>query len=324
MKALSSAIAIIIAAALVAGCRVGSAETPEQGAKAWFDALAEMDGFKVEDRTCQAQQEKMREAGLFSTMLQLFGQSQLGEQVKIDASSVIVETIRSSGDTAQVRITGKLRAGIGLAVTDQDLAFVWNMVREDGRWKYCGEDVQGTAEMAARATATTVATYFTESEATSIVITPEESNMPGHGWYGGLDDHLPGIAAKKAGANGCAMWGHWDLADGNFSYPAFYSFVAWYPDPETASRSLRIQTEDVWNRRYAVSWTEVEGIGLGDEGTGVEVLVEEPGKTVRSLAYIWRVKNVVLMLEYSDEAERFSAAPARPLAEQMQAKVPTR
>ncbi|HZQ09838.1 MAG TPA: hypothetical protein VFD70_24890 [Anaerolineae bacterium] len=148
------AIALALLLVLSVNCgAIGNTETPEQGARAWFDALAAMDGFKVEDRTCKAQQESLRTAGLFATMVQLFGQSQLADKVKIDTTQIDLETVESSGNNAKVRVTGRLRAGIGLAVNSQDLLSVWNMVREDDEWKYCGEASEETAQLKAQATA---------------------------------------------------------------------------------------------------------------------------------------------------------------------------
>lgn len=176
MKTIQIGFLLLIGFFTFVGCSIGNTESPEQGARGWFDGLSAMDGFKVEDRTCKAKQDELKTAGLFATMVQLFGQSQLGEKVKIDTSNVNIEGIRTNGDTAEVRITGRLRAGIGLAVNSQDLLSVWKMVRENGRWKYCGEDREVTATVVAMATATATASHYTPADVKNLQI--QENDFP--------------------------------------------------------------------------------------------------------------------------------------------------
>jgi len=136
MKPLRAVVTIVIAASILTACGIG--DSPKKAAREWLDALVNMDGNTLMDRTCTEQKEAMQEAGLWVSVVGILGQSFTGQQIEADISDVRFETVSRNGDTARVRVTGEIRVAILAFAHAQQMDEEWQMVREDGEWKWCG------------------------------------------------------------------------------------------------------------------------------------------------------------------------------------------
>ena len=136
MKHLVSGLVLLCLIFLLVAC---SSDSPEAAAKDWMQAFADLDGNKIAARTCAEQQENLQEAGMWISAFTIFGQMTIGQESQIDISDLKYATISSTDDTAQVRVTGQVRAAILALSQAQDIDETWRMVREDGEWKWCGQ-----------------------------------------------------------------------------------------------------------------------------------------------------------------------------------------
>lgn len=135
MKCLRIFLLIVVLVSLSA-CSL--ADSPEKAAREWIDALLNMDGNKLAARTCAAQQENLQNATLWLSAFAVLGEMLTGQQTEADVSDLQFTTISKSGDTAQVRITGEIRTAVLAMAQTQQVDETWQMVREEGRWKWCG------------------------------------------------------------------------------------------------------------------------------------------------------------------------------------------
>lgn len=122
---------------VLTGCGLG--DSPEKAAQEWIEAFANLDGNKIADRTCAAQQANVQQAGLWSSVFNLFGQQTIGQEAKTDVSGLKFTTATSSGSAARVRVTGQVRVAILALSQTQNIDETWQMVQENGKWKWCGQ-----------------------------------------------------------------------------------------------------------------------------------------------------------------------------------------
>lgn len=139
MKQLTLVLVTLALASTVASCTL--IDSPENAAREWLQAFGNLDGNKIAERTCAAQQANVQQAGLWTSAITLIGQYLVGQglQGKTDVSSLNFTTVRSSSDVAYVRVTGQIRAAVLAFATTQNVDETWKMVREDGKWKWCGQ-----------------------------------------------------------------------------------------------------------------------------------------------------------------------------------------
>jgi hypothetical protein len=163
---------------------LGSSETPETGAKAFLQALADQDGITLDDRTCAAYKGKLQGGDLLAEAFMVIGQNLLGEKPKIDISQVTVKTMKSQGDYATVQVSGNLRVAIGLSVQSQSLDQNWAMRREDGKWKFCGASAAALPPPSASATQQSAKSPIKAPTRQPLLITierhPQSSGSPKH------------------------------------------------------------------------------------------------------------------------------------------------
>lgn len=136
MKLLRGAGLTLIGVCLLTAC--GTGETPESAAEEWLEALANMDGNELLERTCAEQQGNVQEAGLWLSAFAVLAQSFTGQQTEADISDLNFAVVDKSGDTARVRVSGQIRTAVLAVAQVQEVDEVWRMVREDGKWKWCG------------------------------------------------------------------------------------------------------------------------------------------------------------------------------------------
>jgi len=122
---------------VLAACGLG--DSPEKGAQEWLQAFANLDGNKLAERTCAAQQANVQQAGLWASVFNIFGQQTIGQQGKTDVSDLKFTTVNRSGNTARVRVTGQIRVSVLALSQTEEVDETWRMVLEDGKWKWCGQ-----------------------------------------------------------------------------------------------------------------------------------------------------------------------------------------
>jgi len=60
----------------------GPGDSPEKAAEEWAQAFANLDGNKIAERTCAAQQVNVQQAGMWATVFNIFGQQTIGQQAR--------------------------------------------------------------------------------------------------------------------------------------------------------------------------------------------------------------------------------------------------
>lgn len=116
------------------------AEKPEEAAKEWADAMVNLDGNKMLERTCAAQREAVQMAGSWNSALvmlpQLFG---LDVKTQADVSDLKFTATNVKEDTAHVQVTGEIRVAVLAVAQTYPIDETWLMVKEDDKWKWCGQ-----------------------------------------------------------------------------------------------------------------------------------------------------------------------------------------
>lgn len=108
------------------------ADSPERAAKEWLDAMINLDGNKILERTCAAQIENVQMVGLwnsaFAMLPQLFG---LNMKTQGDVSDLKFTATSINENTAHVQVTGEIRVAV-LAVDGkgrQQMEMVWSSIK---------------------------------------------------------------------------------------------------------------------------------------------------------------------------------------------------
>ena len=137
MKHKSLAILFVVCSFLLTACF----DSPEKGAKEWLDAMLNLDGNKILDRTCIQYRPQIQEAGLwnsaFAMLPQLFG---LDFKSQGDVSGLKFNTtnINQAETAAVVRVHGEIRVAVLAFAQVVPVDESWQMVKEDDVWRWCG------------------------------------------------------------------------------------------------------------------------------------------------------------------------------------------
>ncbi len=136
-------IVLIIGAVGVAGLVVAgrAIEGPEAAARRYLRAVAAFDGNEMARRTCDAQQQALLESGLMITAISALSDYYLGVDVgdfTVDVQDVSVTALSRDGGQALVAVRGQARVSFLMISLPTPIDETWIMVREDGRWKWCG------------------------------------------------------------------------------------------------------------------------------------------------------------------------------------------
>ena len=81
------------------------------------------------------------EAGLMITALDMLANYYVDvglEDIDFDLRDLEFTVVSRTGDQAVVRVSGELRTSLLFLSVPGQVDDSWLMVREDGRWKYCG------------------------------------------------------------------------------------------------------------------------------------------------------------------------------------------
>jgi len=298
-------------------------DSPENGAKEWLQALAKQDGLKLEDRTCSSQKQEQQREGMVFTTLMMFGESLTGvnlQDVKMELSDLEVTTIRTSGETAEVRVKGKLRAAIGLVVQSMEMDDTWLMTREEGKWKYCGSKA------------------FRASDLPQMVL--QDSDVPTGGWLAAdLEQDFEEFLKDSV----VAPDGEAKLREAGFQN-SVYKRYEWTNDCDPARSLCAIASQAVlWNDAGGASEglqvtcvEELKGMspewvastdrkiksvnGLGDEGY-FEVIRSKTGEGGQQVRYCWRLRNMTFqVISYIESSGSSIEADLRPFVDKIQAR----
>lgn len=135
----ASSYALLVVAALVAGCGVlPERDGPNDAAQQWVVALLDFDGAALSERTCDARQGELKAGSALLTGLALVSQYALGgirPTVRVTKQSFSTTEHRS--DRATVRFAGTIKVSVALLSEEVDVDESMSMKREGGRWKFC-------------------------------------------------------------------------------------------------------------------------------------------------------------------------------------------
>lgn len=118
-----------------------AAEGPEGAARRYLRAVVAFDGNEVARRTCAAQQQALQESGLLLTAIYALADYYLGigaDDFAFDVQDVSVTTLSRSDGRAIVGVRGVARVSFLMFSVPAPIDEAWIMVREGGRWKWCG------------------------------------------------------------------------------------------------------------------------------------------------------------------------------------------
>lgn len=130
---------LVFAAAFVLAATACSA-SPVGAAREWLNANLNYQGTKILERTCQSYQATMMEAGLLSSAFALLPQALIGVEIETegDVSGLKFSVVAQDGNFAQVHVEGEMRIAAMAFAQAFPVNETWQMVKEDGRWKWCG------------------------------------------------------------------------------------------------------------------------------------------------------------------------------------------
>jgi len=137
MKHKTFFILLVVFSLFLTGC----ADSPERAAREWLDAMVNLDGNKILDRTCLAQRPAVQQAGLWSSAFamlpQVFG---LNIESKGDVSGLNFSqtSINADETVANVRVYGEIRVAVLAFARSEPVDETWQMIKEDGAWRWCG------------------------------------------------------------------------------------------------------------------------------------------------------------------------------------------
>lgn len=116
-------------------------DSPEKGAKEWFDAMLNLDGNKILDRTCVQYRPQIQEWGLwnsaFAMLPQLWGLD-LKSQGDVSGLKFDTTSINEAETTALVRVHGEIRVAVLAFAQAVPVDETWQMIKEDAVWRWCG------------------------------------------------------------------------------------------------------------------------------------------------------------------------------------------
>jgi len=141
MKKISLIILIIGLSIIFVAC---GGDSPDKAAEEWFQAVATFDGASTLTLTCDAYKDEVQSLGFVVFGLNILSGG-LAADIEVDTSGLRFNTISQSGNEAVVNVRGSYAQGMLGAAIEQQVDTNIIMVKEDGKWKYCGESQGGVA-----------------------------------------------------------------------------------------------------------------------------------------------------------------------------------
>jgi len=117
-------------------------EGPAAAARRFALAAAAIDGNELAERTCEARQMEVLEAGFVITALSAIAEEYVGigmGDIDTDINDLHFETMYEGAGEAEVHVNGEIRSAFLFISIPIVIDEYWLMAREDGRWKWCGQ-----------------------------------------------------------------------------------------------------------------------------------------------------------------------------------------
>jgi len=137
-------LAVVGFAALAGAADVDSASA---SAREFMSAAIQFNGIRVSELTCEAKLKEVQ--GFVSAMAVMIGSP---EDVRGSVDELSFEEVQRSGESATVRVAGRLTVAVRGVVQSVTIVQSLAMKYERGRWRYCGEPASGAATPAPTAT----------------------------------------------------------------------------------------------------------------------------------------------------------------------------
>jgi hypothetical protein len=135
MKSARLFVLMLVGIVLVTGC---AADGPSRATKQWYEALATGDGATALSLTCQQYQSQVQMAGFLTAGLGLLSGVDTGTATS-NMSGLKFTTTSQNGDTAAVHVEGEVIISLLGAAMPEEVNSTLTLIREDGKWKVCGE-----------------------------------------------------------------------------------------------------------------------------------------------------------------------------------------
>jgi hypothetical protein len=135
MKSARWFVLVLVGVVLVTGCSAGG---PSGAAEQWYEAVATGDGATALSLTCKEYQPQVQMAGFLTAGLGLLTGVDTGTAAA-DMSDLEFTTTSQDGDTATVHVEGEIIVSLLGAAVPEEVNSNLKFIREDGKWKMCGE-----------------------------------------------------------------------------------------------------------------------------------------------------------------------------------------
>lgn len=122
----------------LAGCSSNTSEA-EKVAREWFLAVNKMDSLKADSLVCSEVKSEFRQNLAINSAIYLFA-GQLNKDIKIDIddSEMKYQATSISNNEVNISVSGEIRGSISGMVSSDILEEEWKIIKEDGKWKWCG------------------------------------------------------------------------------------------------------------------------------------------------------------------------------------------
>lgn len=289
----------------------GIGDTPEGAAKEWFQALADSDGLKLDDRTCSSQKEALQKGTLWMTAFGILGENLLGQKVKVDISDLKFKKTSGRTNSADVNVAGRIRSAVGLNVQSQQIDLTLRFVNEDGNWKYCGE-----GSPSGGLAVSDLMQLLPQSQDIPVPLKVDQSAR-----VFALYD-LPKETAsqyQQGGVVGTASVTYSIDEKDCVSWCAVSSNLLLFKDQTKASESVEETVNGFKIGAGAdAQCSELESINLGRKSAGTKCLVRD----LELFSNVWQDENVLFILVVSARRGTITEQDVKSVADKMRSRLP--
>ena len=135
MKRKTLLILIVTLSFILSSC---GESAPAKAAEEWIQAISTSDGVTALALTCDEYKPAIQEMGFFMGGMNMLTGGMLSN-AEVDTSGLEFETISRNGSEAVVSVSGNIIQGMMGVAMEQPINANIYMLKEDGKWKYCGE-----------------------------------------------------------------------------------------------------------------------------------------------------------------------------------------
>jgi hypothetical protein len=132
--------ALLLCATLsLGGCTVQ--DDPAAAARSWTDALADGDGMRLAELTCDSAQGDLQTSMLMYSALGVVSSMLLeGAKPQTSVDELAYDTTHDDGTRADVRVSGRMRVGLLMTSSSQTVDDVFHLQFERDAWRVCGSE----------------------------------------------------------------------------------------------------------------------------------------------------------------------------------------